>query len=31
MSKILLETTNLKKSYDHINGSITLLKISMSK
>ena len=26
MSKILLETTNLKKSYDHINGSITLFK-----
>ena len=24
MSKILLETTNLKKSFDHMNGSITL-------
>ncbi len=24
MSKILLETTNLKKSFDHVNGSITL-------
>ena len=24
MSKILLETTNLKKSYNHINGSISL-------
>ena len=24
MSKILLETINLKKSFDHINGSITL-------
>ena len=24
MSKILLETTNLKKIFDHVNGSITL-------
>ena len=24
MSKILLEVTNLKKSFDHANGSITL-------
>ena len=24
MSKILIETTNLKKNFDHINGSITL-------
>ena len=24
MNKILLETTNLKKSFDHIKGSITL-------
>ena len=26
MSKILLETTNLKKSFEHINGSITLFE-----
>ncbi len=26
MSKILLETNNLKKSFDHINGSITLFE-----
>ena len=26
MSKILLEITNLKKSYEHINGSITVFK-----
>ena len=24
MSKILLETNNLKKTYQHINGNITL-------
>ena len=24
MNKILLETNNLKKSFDHVNGSITL-------
>ena len=24
MNKILLETINLKKSFEHINGSITL-------
>ena len=26
MSKILLETNSLKKSFDHINGSITLFE-----
>ena len=26
MSKILLETTDLKKNYDHFDGSVTLLK-----
>ena len=25
MSKILLEITNLKKSFEHVNGLITLL------
>ena len=26
MNKILLETTNLKKSFEHLNGRITLFK-----
>ena len=27
MSKILLETNDLKKNYDHFDGSVTFLKI----
>jgi len=26
MSKILIETVNLKKTYQHLNGNITLFK-----